>query len=191
MSLGRPTIDERVRAALFKVRGHCEPCAAHWGSALHSHGGTNCPLHIPALRRSANSSAGTYLRAVAVEGERPSEASHPSRQVLTVGPAHRDYAAVAIPVLRLARDHALADPVIERLRRLLSAAVGRALRIHASLPTLRRSMPNRRMRWSLISIVSPSMTLARPMMGPGRSRARLPDATAEMMKTEMMRRIIR
>ena len=101
----------------------------------------------------------------------PSRAPPSGRQVLAVGPADRDDAAVAVPVLGLAGHRAVADLVVEDLGHPLAAAVGRAPRVGAVLAPSGASMPNRRMRWPRISIVSPSITLARPTMGVSGSRA--------------------
>jgi hypothetical protein len=84
---------------------------------------------------------GHVSRAVFAEGHRPAEPYEPGAQILTIGPADCDRRSVAVRVLALARDHAIADPRIQHKGSLLAAAVHAPLCISAGLGCLRGVYP--------------------------------------------------
>ena len=94
-------------------------------------------------------------RRVVPIGQCPALTDEPGAQVIAAGATHRDDPAVAVDVALLASHGLLPDVIGQRDRRLPSAS--QVCRDSGA------SIPNSRMRWPWISMVSPSMTEARPV----------------------------
>jgi hypothetical protein len=117
-------------------------------SALHSQGGRNWPLHMPACAAWRGPPQGRTARR---SGGRP-----------TVGPADRYYAAVAIPVLGLAGHHTFADAVVGDLSGSLRAGVGLPFGVICAADSdLQRRRPGRHRR----IIVSATREPMPPILG--------------------------